>query len=174
MTDPDPPITPPLGADRTIAILYQAIAVCRGMLYSARTGDASQGEIERILDGTSHETLKRLMGEEEARRVMHLAEALPPEDRDTLLSIKDEPYSAGVPAKPDAEKLRLVMECLISARFSADEEKWLFDAGKAASRDPSWSDYIYWPDRYGLDGSVDAAVAKAMAYQPIVLPDEAR
>ncbi len=92
-------------------------------------------------------------------------------DRNTLLAIMDQPYSAGVPLKPDAEKLRLVMACLISARFSQDEEKWLFDAGNAACLDPSWADYIYWPDRCGLDGSVDAAVAKAMAYQPIILPD---
>ncbi len=157
--------------DRSVAILYQAIAVCRGMLYSARTGDASKGEIERILDSTSHETLKQLIGKDAMERAMHLAEALPREDRDTLLSIKDEPYSAGVAAKPDADKLRLIIECLVSARFSKDEEKWLFAAGNAACLDPSWPDYVYWPDHYGLDGSVDAAVTKAMAYHPIALPD---
>ena len=43
----------PHDADRTIAVLAKAFAVCRGMLYSARTGDATRGEIERILDPKS-------------------------------------------------------------------------------------------------------------------------
>ncbi len=79
-------------ADRAIAVLHKAVAVCRGMLYSARTGDATQGEIERILEGTGQESLIALMGQETYTRVMELSEALPPEDRDVLLSIKDEPY----------------------------------------------------------------------------------
>jgi hypothetical protein len=79
-------------ADRAIAILFQALAVCRGTLCSARTGDASRGEIERHLESTGQTTLIALMGAETYQQVMRLAEALPPEDRDTLLSIKDEPY----------------------------------------------------------------------------------
>jgi hypothetical protein len=79
-------------ADRTIAVLYQAVAVCRGMLYSARTGQATQGEIERILEGTGQESLTALLGPETLRRVMQLSEALPSEDRDVLLAIRDEPY----------------------------------------------------------------------------------
>jgi hypothetical protein len=79
-------------SDRTIAILWQAIAVCRGALYSARSGDASVSFIDRILDGTSGETLRSLIGDVAFRNAMIQAEALPPEDRDILLSIKDEPY----------------------------------------------------------------------------------
>jgi hypothetical protein len=32
-------------ADRTIAVLAKALAVCRGMLYSARTGDAHKAKL---------------------------------------------------------------------------------------------------------------------------------
>jgi hypothetical protein len=79
-------------ADRAIAVLHKALAVCRGMLYSARTGDATQGEIERIIESTGQDSLVALMGQETYNQVMRLSEALPSEDRDTLLSIRDEPY----------------------------------------------------------------------------------
>jgi hypothetical protein len=79
-------------ADRAVAILHQALAVCRGMLYSARTGHATQGEIERILEGTGQESLRALLGKESYMHVMQLSEALPPEDRDVLLAIREEPY----------------------------------------------------------------------------------
>jgi hypothetical protein len=79
-------------ADRAVAILHQALAVCRGMLYSARTGQATQGEIERIIEGTGQETLTALLGKEAYTQVMQLSEALPPEDRDVLLAIREEPY----------------------------------------------------------------------------------
>jgi hypothetical protein len=79
-------------ADRAVAILHRALAVCRGMLYSARTNDATQGEIERILEGTGQDSLVALMGKDTYNRVMRLSEALPSEDTDTLLSIRDEPY----------------------------------------------------------------------------------
>jgi hypothetical protein len=161
-----------LDPDRSIAVLTKAIAVLRGMLYSARTGDATKGEIERILDSTSAETLAMLMGKDACNHALHLSEMLPEADRDILLSIKDEPYSDGVAVKPNRYKLRLVMECLLSLSFSKDEEKWLFEAGNTACSDPAWADYIYRPDRYGLDGSVEAALEKAFAYQPIVLPDQ--
>ena len=82
----------PHDADRTIAVLYQALAVCRGMLYSARTGDATQSEIERILEDTGQDSLIGLMGEEDFLDAMRLSEFLPPEDRDVLLAIRDEPY----------------------------------------------------------------------------------
>jgi hypothetical protein len=82
----------PYDADRAIAVLHKAVAVCRGMLNSARTGDATQGEIERILEGTSEESLIALMGQDTYTHVMGLSEALPPEDRDVLLSIGDDPY----------------------------------------------------------------------------------
>jgi hypothetical protein len=163
----------PYDPNRSIAVLTKAVAVLRGMLYSARTGDASKGEIERILDSTSAETLAVLMGKEACDHAMHLSEILPEADRDVLLSIKDEPYSAGVPVKPNREKLHLVMGCLLSLSFSKDEEKWLFEAGNSACLDPAWGDYIYWPDRNGLDGSIGAALDKAFAYQPIVLPNNA-
>jgi hypothetical protein len=38
--------------DRAIAVLAKALSVCRGVLYSARTGDASQSNIERLLEST--------------------------------------------------------------------------------------------------------------------------
>jgi hypothetical protein len=82
----------PYDADRAIAILAQALAVCRGTLQSARTGNASQGEIERILESTAYDSLTALMGRETYSHVMRLSEALPNEDRDILLSISDEPY----------------------------------------------------------------------------------
>ena len=79
-------------ADRAVAILAQALAVCRGVLYSARTGDASQGEIERQLESTGQESLIALMGQDNYNHVMRLNEALSSEDRDALLSISDESY----------------------------------------------------------------------------------
>jgi hypothetical protein len=66
-------------------------------------------------------------------------------------------------------KLRLVMECLLSRAFTEDEEGQLIQMGRAACPDPAWTDYLYWPDRHGLDGSVDAALDKAFAYQPIIV-----
>jgi hypothetical protein len=79
-------------ADRAIAVLHKALAVCRGMLYSARTGDATQGEIERILEGTGEASLIALIGRDTYKHVMELSEALPAEERDVLLAIRDEPY----------------------------------------------------------------------------------
>ena len=78
--------------DRAIAILANALAVCRGILYSARTGDATQGAIERLLESTGEKSLIALMGQDTYIHVMQLAEALPSEDNDKLLSIRDEPY----------------------------------------------------------------------------------
>jgi hypothetical protein len=66
-------------------------------------------------------------------------------------------------------KLRLVMECLLSCAFTEDEEGQLIGMGRAACADPAWTDYLYWPDRHGLDGSIDAALDKAFSYQPIIL-----
>jgi hypothetical protein len=76
-------------ADRTIAILTQALSVCRGILYSARTGDASKDEIEKLLESTGQRSLVVLMGQEAFSRAMRLAEELPEEDRNKLLSIGD-------------------------------------------------------------------------------------
>ena len=78
--------------DRAIAILFKALAVCRGILYSARTGDATQGAIERLLESTGEGSLIALMGQDTYIHVVQLAEALPSEDNDRLLSISDEPY----------------------------------------------------------------------------------
>ena len=79
-------------ANRAIAVLAKALAVCRGILYSARSGDASQGEIERLLESTGEDSLIALMGQDTYSHVVQLAEALPPEDLERLLSIGDEPY----------------------------------------------------------------------------------
>jgi hypothetical protein len=61
------------------------------------------------------------------------------------------------------------MECLLSCAFTEDEESQLIRMGRAACADPAWADYLYWPDRHGLDGSIDAALDKACSYQPIIL-----
>ena len=80
-------------ADRAIAILAKALAICRGTLYSARTGNASQGEIECKLESTAEDSLIALMGRETYSHVVRLAEALPNEDTDILLAISDLPYN---------------------------------------------------------------------------------
>jgi hypothetical protein len=67
-------------------------------------------------------------------------------------------------------RLRLVMECLLTEGFSEAEQDELVKMGRAASPDPAWTDYLYWPERYGLDGSVEAALDKTMAYAPIAIP----
>lgn len=76
-------------ADRAIAVLAMAVGACRGMLYSARTGDASQEEIELILDSTGEKQLIALLGEAGCRRATELADALPRGDKDALLGIVD-------------------------------------------------------------------------------------
>jgi hypothetical protein len=78
-------------ADRAVAVLHQALSVCRGLLLSARTGNATQGEFDRLLESTGGETLTALIGQDTYRHVMRLSEALQ-EDCDILLSIRDEPY----------------------------------------------------------------------------------
>jgi hypothetical protein len=78
--------------ERAVAILHQTVAVLRGLLYSARSGDATRGEFDRILDSTNGDTLSKLIGSDVYKDVMRLSESLPPEDRDTLLSIRDDPY----------------------------------------------------------------------------------
>lgn len=78
--------------ERAVAILHQTVAVLRGLLYSARSGDATRGEFDRILDSTNGDALSKLIGQDVYKDVMRLSENLPAEDRDTLLSIKDEPY----------------------------------------------------------------------------------
>jgi hypothetical protein len=79
-------------ADRAIAVLAKALAVCRGALQLALTDNASQGRMERLLDSTSQDSLVALMGQDTYNHVMRLSEALPQEDIDRLLSIGDEPY----------------------------------------------------------------------------------
>jgi hypothetical protein len=79
-------------AERAIAVLYKTVAVLRGLMYSARSGLATQGEFDRILDSTNGDAIKKLVGADTFKHVMQLAEALPNEDHDALLSIKDEPY----------------------------------------------------------------------------------
>jgi hypothetical protein len=82
----------PAELERAVAVLHQAVAVLRGLLYSARSGDATRGEFDRILDSTNGDTLSKLIGSDVYKDVMRLSESLPAKDRDILLSIKDEPY----------------------------------------------------------------------------------
>ena len=78
-------------SERVIAVLTKALAVCRGLLYSARTGDATKGEIECILESTGQESLISLIGQAFSYAV-GLSEALSKEDVDILLAIGDKPY----------------------------------------------------------------------------------
>jgi hypothetical protein len=60
--------------ERAVAVLHQAVAVLRGMLYSARSGDTTKGEMERLLDSTNGETLARLIGPQIYQEVMALSD----------------------------------------------------------------------------------------------------
>jgi hypothetical protein len=63
-----------------------------GYFNSARTGDATTGEIERILNSTGEDALTGLMGQDEYRAAIAACEALPAADADALLAIGDMPY----------------------------------------------------------------------------------
>jgi hypothetical protein len=67
------------------------------------------------------------------------------------------------------DKLRLVMQCLLKDGFSEAEQDALILMGSDASPDPAWTDYLYWPVKFGLDGSIDAALDKAFSYKPVAL-----
>ena len=67
------------------------------------------------------------------------------------------------------QKLYFIMKCLETVLFDSDEEYLLMEMGDKVAPDPKWSDYLYKPSRYGLDGSIEAAIEKAFAYQPIIL-----
>lgn len=72
---------------RSIAVLAKALSICRGMLYSARTGDATQTEIERILASTGEGQIIAMIGEAASIRAANLGDALPKADKDALLGI---------------------------------------------------------------------------------------
>jgi hypothetical protein len=84
-------------------------------------------------------------------------------------------HAASPPGDAHARaRLRLIMECLLTEGFSEVEQDELIKMGRAASPDPAWADYLYWPDRPGLNGSLEAALDKAMAYKPLVMPPPSR
>jgi hypothetical protein len=66
-------------------------------------------------------------------------------------------------------KLALILKCLASGLFDDEETEYLVIRGNMLSPDPNWTGYLFWSDRYGLDGSIEAAVEKAFAYKPIIL-----
>jgi hypothetical protein len=66
-------------------------------------------------------------------------------------------------------KLKLIIQCLYAEGFSEAEQSELINMGSAASPDSSWTDYIYWPGRHGLDGSIEAALDRVFSYKPILL-----
>jgi hypothetical protein len=66
-------------------------------------------------------------------------------------------------------KLRHIIHCLHCDGFCEDEQDALIKMGSKASPDPSWTNYIYWPDRYNLDGSIESALDKIFGYQTIRL-----
>jgi hypothetical protein len=90
----------------------------------------------------------------------------------TELRRKDNEWTNAAAPIGDArarDKLRLVMQCLLHDGFSEAEQDALILMGSAASPDPAWTDYLYWPVKFGLDGSIDAVLDKVFSYQPIRL-----
>jgi hypothetical protein len=89
------------------------------------------------------------------------------------LKRREAEWNKAAPPPGDARaRLRLIMQCLLAEGFSEIEQVKLIDMGRTASPDHVWTDYLYWPERFRLDGSVDAALDKAMSYRPIVLARE--
>jgi hypothetical protein len=113
--------------DHSIAVLHQALSVARGMLYSARTGDATQAEIERILNSTTETSLKSLIGEAAYADAVRLAEALPPETRDRLLGVTAMTYTeiattfAHALVAHDFAAAHALLTTELQAAYSADE-----------------------------------------------------
>jgi hypothetical protein len=70
-----------------LAEFTKALSVCRGTLYSARTGHATQIEIEELLESTGQDSLISLIGSDALDHAMQLAESLPDEETNVLLSI---------------------------------------------------------------------------------------
>jgi hypothetical protein len=79
--------------------------------------------------------------------------------------------NAGVPRGDPRQRaeLRLIMQCLLTKGFSEAEQDAFVVMGRTASPDPAWTGYLYWPDRFGLDGSIEAALDKVFSYQPMIL-----
>jgi hypothetical protein len=85
---------------------------------------------------------------------------------------KLEEFESQFPPLGDARariKLRKIIHCLHCDGFSEEEQDALINMGSKASPDSSWTNYIYWPDRYGLDGSIEGALDKIFSYQTIRL-----
>jgi hypothetical protein len=80
-----------IDADRSIAVLTRALSVCRGLLYSARTGDATVNEIDLILESTAGDSMNALLGEGAYSHALRLAESLPREDVSALLGVPEAP-----------------------------------------------------------------------------------
>jgi hypothetical protein len=90
----------------------------------------------------------------------------------TELRRKDNEWTNAAAPIGDARaraRLRLIMQCLLTEGFSETEQDALILMGSAASPDPAWTDYLYWPVKFGLDGSIDAVLDKAFSYRPIEL-----
>jgi hypothetical protein len=90
----------------------------------------------------------------------------------TELRRKDNEWTNAAAPIGDARaraRLRLIMQCLLTEGFSETEQDALILMGSAASLDPAWTDYLYWPVKFGLDGSIDAVLDKAFSYKPIEL-----
>ena len=99
-------------------------------------------------------------------------------DRALLMSLNRElrrlekEFNDAQPSPGDARsraKLKLIMQCLYNDGFSEAEQDALIKMGSQASPDPAWTDYLYWPNKFGLDGSIDAALDRAFSYRPIHL-----
>lgn len=66
-------------------------------------------------------------------------------------------------------KAKLLLECITSGLFDDHEQGILYELGDKIFIDPDWSGYLFWPQKYGLDGSIEAAIEKAFSYKPIIL-----
>ena len=67
------------------------------------------------------------------------------------------------------EKARIIYDAINCAFFDDEERYSIIQIGDKLFVDPYWSAYVNWADKYGLDGSIDAAIEKAFSYKPIIL-----
>lgn len=64
-----------------LALLSQALGLCRGVLYSVRAGDVDVEEIDRILDATSLANIAKRLGLEENDLVIDFEDDLSDDER---------------------------------------------------------------------------------------------
>jgi hypothetical protein len=126
--------------------------------------------VEFRIAAYAREVIEKALGEDEISDISNDAALL--RSLTTELRRKDNEWTNAAAPIGDArarDKLRLVMQCLLNDGFSEAEQDALILMGSAASPDPAWTDYLYWPVKFGLDGSIDSALDKAFSYKPVEL-----